>query len=764
MKAKKMIGIILAAALSLGALAGCGPSGGGRESQKDTDENADGTKGRYLESDIELPEKTSIYGMTKLDNGTIRIVANDQEGLAAVWDLKEDGETWEKVYDMPKEWKQTDDFFLTHVALSPKGDAFAVTSQTLEQPQEIQESEENVMMAKQSQEHFYHLDKEGNAKEVPLKTEEYVYRLQYSKEGELLAQFQNMPVSSVHMETGELTDKAAGSDRTAFFGMAGNTLYVTDYDGNIESLDLQTGDPLPKDEGLADSIAQSGVDLNINSLQTMPLIFTEGKEEQEMFYCTDKGLYRHVKDKNVTELLIDGSLTSLGSPDMGLIALAAADNGEFYVLGVDSQSDKLLRYTYSKDAATVPGTELKAWSLYENSELLQNISQYQKENPEVVVNLETGVTEDSGVTASDALKNLSTEIMAGNGPDLLVLDGLPVDSYIEKGLLEDLSDVIGDAENLFPNLISAAERDGKTYGIPLRFAIPLIEADAQTLEKIQDLKSLADAAEDLKKSNPDKNIVLPYYDGALLAAQLYDVCAPAWVKEDGTIEEKLLEEFYAQLARIFDPERYVEMEMQVISEGYQRYISSLGGGTLYVYSDKLMLNFGNIWSDSDFSQLATMLAEKPEISYKPLTGQTERVFLPKTIAGVSAKSERKEEAKNFVKFLLTEDAQTASQGGGLPINQKALKGQLDQIDAGMTIGSGMANDPDSYVEMTIQKPSKEAIQQFIGYIQEADTPALTNEMLRNAVLSQAVDCVTGKITPEAAVQAVTDQVNLSLAE
>ena len=223
MKAKKMIGIILAAALSLGALAGCGPSGGGRESQKDTDENADGAKGRYLESDIELPEKTSIYGMTKLDNGTIRIAANDQEGLAAVWDLKEDGETWEKVYDMPKEWKQTDDFFLTHVGLSPKGDAFAVTSQTLEQPQEIQESEENVMMAKQSQEHFYHLDKEGNATEVPLKTEEYVYRLQYSKEGELLAQFQNMPVSSVHMETGELTDKAAGSDRTAFFGMAGNT-------------------------------------------------------------------------------------------------------------------------------------------------------------------------------------------------------------------------------------------------------------------------------------------------------------------------------------------------------------------------------------------------------------------------------------------------------------------------------------------------------------------------------------------------------------
>ncbi len=345
-----------------------------------------------------------------------------------------------------------------------------------------------------------------------------------------------------------------------------------------------------------------------------------------------------------------------------------------------------------------------------------------------------------------------------------MLDGLPVDSYVEKGLLEDLSDVAGRAEDLFPNLISAMERDGKLYGIPLRFAIPLIEADAQTLEKIQDLKSLADAAEELKKANPDRDVILPYYDGALLAAQLYDVCAPVWVKEDGTIEKERLEEFYAQLSRIFDPEKYVEMEIHAVNEGYRGYVSSLGGGNLYVYSDKMLLNFGNLWSDSDFSQLATTLAEKPEISYKPLTGQTEHVFVPKTIAGVSAKSKSKEEAKNFVQFLLTKDAQTANQGGGLPVNQKALEDQIDRIDAGMTIGSGMANDPDSYVEMTIQKPSEEAVKRFIGYIQEADTPTLNNEIIRNAVLSQAVDCVNGKITPKAAVQAVADQVNLYLAE
>lgn len=759
MKARKIISIVLAAALSLGALAGCGR--GGDDAEKSGGENTGGAKGRYLETDVALPEKTSVYGMVKLEDGTIRIATNDQEGREAVWDLAKDTGSWEKVYDMPEEWRQTDTFFVTHVALSPKGDAFAVTSQVMDQSAQ---ADENNSEATQTKECFYHLDGKGNVTEVPMGVKEYAYFMQYAKDGELVAQFQNTPVSSINMETGELTDKVSGAERIAFFGMAGSTLYAVDYDEGISVFDMQTGDPLPKDEGLSDSIAQSGTQLNIQSLQTMPIIFTEGKEEQEIFYCTNKGLYRHVKDGNVTELLIDGSLTSLGSPDTGLISMEAMDNGEFYVLAIDSQSNKLLHYAYSKDTATVPEAELKAWTLYENSEFVQNISQYQKENPETFINLEVGVTEENGVTASDALKNLSTEIMAGNGPDILMLDGLPVDSYVEKGLLEDLSDVAGRAEDLFPNLISAMERDGKLYGIPLRFAIPLIEADAQTLEKIQDLKSLADAAEELKKANPDRDVILPYYDGALLAAQLYDVCAPAWVKEDGTIEKERLEEFYAQLSRIFDPEKYVEMEIHAVNEGYRGYVSSLGGGNLYVYSDKMLLNFGNLWSDSDFSQLATTLAEKPEISYKPLTGQTEHVFVPKTIAGVSAKSKSKEEAKNFVQFLLTKDAQTANQGGGLPVNQKALEDQIDRIDAGMTIGSGMANDPDSYVEMTIQKPSEEAVKRFIGYIQEADTPTLNNEIIRNAVLSQAVDCVNGKITPKAAVQAVADQVNLYLAE
>ena len=52
------------------------------------------------------------------------------------------------------------------------------------------------------------------------------------------------------------------------------------------------------------------------------------------------------------------------------------------------------------------------------------------------------MTGEDGVTAEDAVKALNTELLAGNVPDVLVLDGLPADSYIEKGILADISEVV----------------------------------------------------------------------------------------------------------------------------------------------------------------------------------------------------------------------------------------------------------------------------------------------------------------------------------
>ena len=70
---------------------------------------------------------------------------------------------------------------------------------------------------------------------------------------------------------------------------------------------------------------------------------------------------------------------------------------------------------------------------------------FQKEHPEIRIEIQDGMTGKDGVTATDAIKNLNTEIMAGEGPDVMLLDGLLEEDYIEKGMLEDISGIVESA-------------------------------------------------------------------------------------------------------------------------------------------------------------------------------------------------------------------------------------------------------------------------------------------------------------------------------
>ncbi len=69
---------------------------------------------------------------------------------------------------------------------------------------------------------------------------------------------------------------------------------------------------------------------------------------------------------------------------------------------------------------------------------------------------------------SAGLTKLNTEIIAGKVPDILCTDGIPLQQYVAKGILEDLWPFIdGDGEisrdTLMENVFKAAEIDGKLY-------------------------------------------------------------------------------------------------------------------------------------------------------------------------------------------------------------------------------------------------------------------------------------------------------------
>ena len=121
------------------------------------------------------------------------------------------------------------------------------------------------------------------------------------------------------------------------------------------------------------------------------------------------------------------------------MALEESD-AEFYVAcAKETGENTLVKLSYDPDVAATPQQELTVYSLEEDAGMRRLIARFQKQNPDIYVNYQIGLSGEDGVTASDALRMLNTEILAGDGPDVLMLDGISVDTYTEKGLLMDLT-------------------------------------------------------------------------------------------------------------------------------------------------------------------------------------------------------------------------------------------------------------------------------------------------------------------------------------
>ena len=162
-------------------------------------------------------------------------------------------------------------------------------------------------------------------------------------------------------------------------------------------------------------------------------------------YITEEGLYKYDEKKNKVSEIIDSSLCSISDSSRTLISLVEIKNNEYMGL-YNTYSDagtiaaSLVKYRYDKTKKDAP-KEITIYGLYNTAMVENSIARYKKNHPELNIKFKIGMDSEKA-TVSDAIKTLNTEIVAGKGPDILILDGLPVDEYIEEDLLEDISDII----------------------------------------------------------------------------------------------------------------------------------------------------------------------------------------------------------------------------------------------------------------------------------------------------------------------------------
>ena len=111
-----------------------------------------------------------------------------------------------------------------------------------------------------------------------------------------------------------------------------------------------------------------------------------------------------------------------------------------------------------------------------NYNVRQRVLDFNKKNSEYRIRMTEYSQFNTGSDQNAGITKLNTEIIAGHIPDIFIVgDGLPVDKYAGKGILEDLTpymerDFGKDAfvEDFFKTL---RDKDGKLYEIYSSFTI-----------------------------------------------------------------------------------------------------------------------------------------------------------------------------------------------------------------------------------------------------------------------------------------------------
>lgn len=759
---RKRIVYMMAIMLSAGGIAGNMGSEIVLAEEKET------VKGRYAEQKLSLPEENckAVIDICFLEDGTMRIAYRDSEAKLKTADSKDQGKSWETPRDLWEEFGKSEKAEPMTVNLFKDGGIFSSWN-CLEG--------ENTFLA-------VYLSAEGNKKEFDLtlmpEGQGYVYKSQFSPSGNILLMGDKF-LCEISREDGRLIRTYESGGYVTDFGIAGNQLLVF-ADDTIHYYNAKTGDPLPEETVFTEHLQMESGE---NTEEVVSSRVFTGMGEQGILYVSKKGIYVYNLGGSVVEqLLSEGYLTGISSKTELMDVETDAD-GNIYLAVSDRYSDNptgmLLKYGYDKEQEAVPGTELDIYMLKRDTHMEQMISLFQKEYPDISVTVQEGMTGEDGVTATDAMKNLNTEIMSGEGPDVLLMDGLDAENYIERGMLEDISGIMEKA-GILENIQKAyEEEDGSIYCMPVRFGIPILAGGSGEIDNAVDLEKIADMTE--KYENQYSDSFFPAYQikwpGVMLRF-FGEISAPEWMKKDGTLDEKKVKDFFQQVNRIYQAGQkagnasldstyeYAE-KMERIYDKNRREESSLNSYLVPCADGQALFSYGYLFSLEELFLLTTIEKQNSDISHRLLNGQAENCFSPEMIMGISVKAREKEAAELFVSFLFSEEQQKNNKEAGFPVRKSVYDSEeyweLGQ-EGNIEYGFSSTYNGESHDMITVVHSADDQIKEIQKLGKTLTMPSGGSRIIQDSVLEAGKRYLYGGTDLDKAVEQAVSQVKLYLAE
>ena len=245
----------------------------------------------------------------------------------------------------------------------------------------------------------------------------------------------------------------------------------------------------------------------------------------------------------------DKTLYLLGSPWVWRRANAVTSDGILYTWLQYFDQGILMQYTPSP-AGKIEPEVLTVWSLEEIDAIQAAICQWNHTHASPIFRYETAQNNED-------LTRLNLELANGQGPDVLILDGLDVPAYLDFMAALDGLDTTG----VYENLLEPFTVGGQLLAIPTRMNPWLLGRTATGTRKVESLSDFADLVTTstgvLDLSADFGNAYRYHYAlyNVTYAEDVFDQWYPAWqdaIFENGRFREDAFREFLTETKRLVE--------------------------------------------------------------------------------------------------------------------------------------------------------------------------------------------------------------------
>ena len=277
---------------------------------------------------------------------------------------------------------------------------------------------------------------------------------------------------------------------------------------------------------------------------------------EDDFYKDSCGELCRISEKGMETLIDDSTIYSFGKSIAIPKRMTVDNEGTVYTWAMESGRGVLRQYRPNPEGAAQPRT-MTVYSLECNETIRTAVIDWNRSHRDIRFEYVTARERIHGTsqTLEDEMTRLNLEMMTGKGPDVMVLDGMNVDSIIEGGYLYPLDKL--DTTGVYDSIVDRFTVDDVLFAMPTKMVPYLMGRRTEDSVAIGSLEEFADFVVN-ETPAVDGSFDAAYDPVSVMAHpvayadEVFKLWYPAWsdaIWEDG-FQKDVFREFLTQTGRI----------------------------------------------------------------------------------------------------------------------------------------------------------------------------------------------------------------------